>query len=114
MRVGTTHEDALVRHRLQPAKRRRGGHRGRNAQAGNGYPKLRDLGLQQIEEPVSGRIREHIPPRRTGCEGGGHGYNALALELYVQLESVRAEVEAMRWPSKAFRNLASAGEWFEK
>ena len=42
------------------------------------------------------------------------GHNALALELYVRLESVRAEVEAMRRPSNAFRNLASAGEWLEK
>ena len=42
------------------------------------------------------------------------GRNAQALELYVELELVRAEVEAMRRPLNALRNLASAGEWLEK
>ena len=42
------------------------------------------------------------------------GHNALALDLYVRLESVRAEVEAMRRPLDAFRNLASAGEGLEE
>jgi hypothetical protein len=42
------------------------------------------------------------------------GRNALALELYVELELVRAEVEAMRRPLNALRNFASAGEWLEK
>lgn len=42
------------------------------------------------------------------------GRNAQALELYVELELVRAEVEAMRRPLNALRNFASAGEWLEK
>ena len=42
------------------------------------------------------------------------GRNAQALELYVELELVRAEVEAMRAPLNALRDLAPAGEWLEK
>ena len=46
--------------------------------------------------------------------GAVEGRNAQALELYVELELVRAEVEAMQRPLNALRNLASAGEWLEK
>ena len=42
------------------------------------------------------------------------GHNPQALMLYVELELIRAEVEAMRRPSDALRNIASAGEWLEK
>ncbi len=48
------------------------------------------------------------------------GRNALALELYVQLEMMRAEVEAMRprisvrSGSNPDRDLPAAGEWLEK
>lgn len=42
------------------------------------------------------------------------GRNAQALELYVELELVRAEVEAMQRPLNALRHLAAAGEWLEK
>ena len=42
------------------------------------------------------------------------GRNALALDLYVRLEAVRAEVEAMRRPLDALRHLAASGEWLEE
>ena len=46
--------------------------------------------------------------------GAVEGRNAQALELYVELELVRAEVEAMQRPLNALRHLASAGEWLAK
>lgn len=42
------------------------------------------------------------------------GRNALALDLYVRLESVRAEVEAMRRPLNALRDLAATREGLEE
>ena len=42
------------------------------------------------------------------------GRNVLALDLYVRLEAVRAELEAMRRPLDALRHLAAPGEWLEK
>ena len=60
MRVRAPNKKALLGHRLQPAQRGRRWYGRGDAQAGNGYPKLRDLGLQEIEQHIPRGVGEQL------------------------------------------------------
>src|SRR6476661_8727159 len=78
MRVRAPNKKALLGHRLQPAQRGRRWYGRGDAQAGNGYPKLRDLGLQEIEQHIPRGVGEQLfgeeaAAEASGADDGPHG-----------------------------------------